>query len=376
MKTNELTAFLERAIKIQAASDIFIVPMLPPSMRVNNLMVRDSDNKLLPSDTQETITEIYKLAGRHMENLLKNGDDDFSFSLPGLSRFRVSAYKQRGTLSAVIRVIPFGLPDHTVLGIPDNIMALDRIKKGLVLVTGPAGSGKSTTLACMIDDINRNEEKHIITLEDPLEFLHRHNKSIVSQREINVDTDSYATALRAALRQSPDVILLGEMRDYETIQIAMTAAETGHLVFSTLHTLGSANAIDRIIDVFPPAQQGQIRMQLSMVLQAVVSQQLVPTVDGKLTPAFELMTVTPDISTMIRDNKIHLVNGKEAISMDNDLLKLYQEGKITKEVALRHAVNEGELSEKIARSDSLTSQPSEDNEPESSNRRGIFAKKR
>lgn len=376
MKTNELTAFLERAIKIQAASDIFIVPMLPPSMRVNNLMVRDSDNKLLPSDTQETITEIYKLAGRHMETLLKNGDDDFSFSLPGLSRFRVSAYKQRGTLSAVIRVIPFGLPDHTVLGIPDNIMALDRIKKGLVLVTGPAGSGKSTTLACMIDDINRNEEKHIITLEDPLEFLHRHNKSIVSQREINVDTDSYATALRAALRQSPDVILLGEMRDYETIQIAMTAAETGHLVFSTLHTLGSANAIDRIIDVFPPAQQGQIRMQLSMVLQAVVSQQLVPTVDGKLTPAFELMAVTPDISTMIRDNKIHLVNGKETISMDNDLLKLYQEGKIAKEVALRHAVNESELSEKIARSDSLTSQPSEDNEPEGPNRRGIFAKKR
>lgn len=375
MKTNELTAFLERAIKIQAASDIFIVPMLPPSMRVNNLMVRDSDNKLLPSDTQETITEIYKLAGRHMENLLRNGDDDFSFSLPGLSRFRVSAYKQRGTLSAVIRVIPFGLPDHTVLGIPDNIMALDRIKKGLVLVTGPAGSGKSTTLACMIDDINRNEEKHIITLEDPLEFLHRHNKSIVSQREINVDTDSYATALRAALRQSPDVILLGEMRDYETIQIAMTAAETGHLVFSTLHTLGSANAIDRIIDVFPPAQQGQIRMQLSMVLQAVVSQQLVPTVDGKLTPAFELMTVTPDISTMIRDNKIHLVNGKEAISMDNDLLKLYQEGKISKEVALRHAVNESELSEKIARSDS-SSQPSEDNEPEGNNRRGIFSKKR
>lgn len=375
MKTNELTAFLERAIKIQAASDIFIVPMLPPSMRVNNLMVRDSDNKLLPSDTQETITEIYKLAGRHMENLLRNGDDDFSFSLPGLSRFRVSAYKQRGTLSAVIRVIPFGLPDHTVLGIPDNIMALDRIKKGLVLVTGPAGSGKSTTLACMIDDINRNEEKHIITLEDPLEFLHRHNKSIVSQREINVDTDSYATALRAALRQSPDVILLGEMRDYETIQIAMTAAETGHLVFSTLHTLGSANAIDRIIDVFPPAQQGQIRMQLSMVLQAVVSQQLVPTVDGKLTPAFELMTVTPDISTMIRDNKIHLVNGKEAISMDNDLLKLYQEGKISKEVALRHAVNESELSEKIARSDS-SSQPSEDNESEGNNRRGIFSKKR
>ncbi|MCI8311762.1 MAG: PilT/PilU family type 4a pilus ATPase [Lachnospiraceae bacterium] len=376
MKTNELTAFLERAIKIQAASDIFIVPMLPPSMRVNNLMVRDSDNKLLPADTQETITEIYKLAGRHMENLLRNGDDDFSFSLPGLSRFRVSAYKQRGTLSAVIRVIPFGLPDHTVLGIPDNIMALDRIKKGLVLVTGPAGSGKSTTLACMIDDINSNEEKHIITLEDPLEFLHRHNKSIVSQREINVDTDSYATALRAALRQSPDVILLGEMRDYETIQIAMTAAETGHLVFSTLHTLGSANAIDRIIDVFPPAQQGQIRMQLSMVLQAVVSQQLVPTVDGKLTPAFELMTVTPDISTMIRDNKIHLVNGKEAISMDNDLLKLYQEGKITKEVALRHAVNESELSEKIARNDSSASQPSETSEPEGSNRRGIFAKKR
>lgn len=376
MKTQELTSFLERAVKEHAASDIFIVPMLPPSMRVNNVMVKDSDTKLFPEDTQETITEIYKFAGRHMEYLMKNGDDDFSFSLSGLSRFRVSAYKQRGTLSAVIRVIPFGLPDHTTLGIPDNIMALDRIKKGLVLVTGPAGSGKSTTLACMIDDINRNEEKHIITLEDPLEFLHRHNKSIVSQREINVDTDSYTTALRAALRQSPDVILLGEMRDYETIQIAMTAAETGHLVFSTLHTLGSANAIDRIVDVFPPAQQGQIRVQLSMVLQAVVSQQLVPTVDGKLTPAFELMTVTPDISTMIRDNKIHLVNGKEAISMDNSLLKLYQEGTITKEVALRHAVNEGELSDKIARSEAAASGSPREEEAEHSERRGLFAKKR
>ena len=213
-------------------------------------------------------------------------------------------------LQKAVPWITFSLPDPAALGIPENVMALDRFSKDLVLVTGSAGSGKSTTLACMIDDINRNFEKHIVTLEDPLEFLHQHKKSIISQREINVDTESYVSALRAVLRQSPDVILLGEMRDYETIQIAMTAAETGHLIFSTLHTIGSANTIDRIIDVFPPSQQRQIAVQLSMVLQAVVSQHLVPTVHGTLVPAFEIMTVTPAIRNMIRDNKIPQIDGE------------------------------------------------------------------
>ena len=224
----------------------------------------------------------------------------------------------------------------------------------MVLVTGPAGSGKSTTLACIIDHINKTRDKHIITLEDPLEYLHRHNRSIVSQREINVDTENYVTALRAALRQSPDVILLGEMRDYETISIAMTAAETGHMLFSTLHTIGAANTIDRIIDVFPANQQRQVAVQLSMVLSAVVSQQLLPAVDGGVVPAFEIMTVNPAIRNMIRDNKIPQIEGllyssskEDMISMDSSILKLYQEGRITRETALLYATNPEMLERKL-----------------------------
>lgn len=282
------------------------------------------------------------------------GDDDFSFAIPGLSRFRVSAYKQRNTYSIVVRIITFTLPVPAELGIPDKIIDFARIPKGLVLITGAAGSGKSTSLACMIDYINRNYSKHIITLEDPVEFLHRHDKSIVSQREISVDTESYLTALRAALRQSPNVILLGEMRDYETIQVAMTAAETGHLVFSTLHTIGAANTIDRIIDVFPPSQQRQIAVQLSMVLQAVVSQQLVPSTEQKLVPAFEIMTITPAIRNMIRDHKIPQIegllyssSGEDLVSMDASLLSLYKNNRITAETALTFATNPEMLKKRI-----------------------------
>lgn len=348
------TEFLQKAIE-RNASDLFILAGRPASMRINNKIVQIDENRLLPGDTRQIITEIYALTkGRSMDQLMETGDDDFSFAIPGMSRFRISAYMQRGSLSAVIRIITFSLPDPAALGIPENVMALDRFSKGLVLVTGSAGSGKSTTLACMIDDINRNFEKHIVTLEDPLEFLHQHKKSIISQREINVDTKSYVSALRAVLRQSPDVILLGEMRDYETIQIAMTAAETGHLIFSTLHTIGSANTIDRIIDVFPPSQQRQIAVQLSMVLQAVVSQHLVPTVHGTLVPAFEIMTVTPAIRNMIRENKIPQIDGvvysssnQEMISMDSSLAKLYGEGIITRETALTYASNPDMLSRKI-----------------------------
>ena len=339
----------------QGASDLFIVAGRPLSYKMGGGICQLGSDRVMPDQCDVMIRQIYDLAHRSTDRLLQTGDDDFSFALPGLSRFRVSTYSQRGSLAAVIRVITFELPDPAVLGLPEAIVALGNIKKGLVLVTGPAGSGKSTTLACIIDAINRQYEKHIITLEDPLEFLHGHKKSIISQREINSDTDSYVVALRAALRQSPDVILLGEMRDFETISIAMTAAETGHLVLSTLHTLGAANTIDRIIDVFPPAQQRQIAVQLASVLQAVVSQQLVPTADGSgVVPAFELMTATPAVRNMIRDNKIHQIDGliyssatDGMFSMDTSLLSLYKSGKISRDEAISHASNPDMLSKKL-----------------------------
>ena len=337
------------------ASDIFLVAGLPLSYRIHGSIKRVNEDKLLPNDTLDLVNQIYELANnRSTERLLTTGDDDFSFALRGVSRFRVNAFKQRGSIAAVIRVIAFTLPQPQDLGIPDSVIRFGNLNKGLVLVTGPAGNGKSTTLACIVDQINSNQEKHIITLEDPLEFLHPHKKSIVSQREVNLDTESYVVALRAALRQSPDVILLGEMRDYETTNVAMTAAETGHLIFSTLHTIGAANTIDRIIDVFPPNQQKQIAIQLSMVLQAVVSQQLIPSADGKMVAAFEIMTVTPAIRNMIRDNKtpqidgiLYTSNSPTMISMDSSLLNLYRAGQITKETALTYASNVDMLSKKL-----------------------------
>ena len=328
------------------ASDIFIVAGLPLSYRVNGVLFHKGE-RLMPDSTEAFIRQIYELTHTHpIDDFLKNGDDDFSFAIPGLSRFRVSTYKQRGSLAAVIRVITFELPNPAELGIPDAVMGLSEYTKGMVLITGPAGSGKSTTLACLVDRINSTKQDHIITLEDPLEYLHHHKESIVSQREISTDTENYLVALRAALRQSPDVILLGEMRDFETIQTAMTAAETGHLVLSSLHTIGAANTISRIIDVFDASQQRQIAVQLSMVLKAVVSQQLVPAKNGTLVPAFEIMVMTPAISNMIRDNKVHQIDGiiytsakEDMISMDNSLLELYRKGIITQETVLQYCTN-------------------------------------
>lgn len=343
--TIHITEMLQKATNANA-SDIFIVAGLPLSYKVNGILHSEGE-RLMPKDTELLIRSIYELDGnRSMNHFLETGDDDFSFAVPGLSRYRVSTYKQRGSLAAVIRVIAFELPNPEILGIPSVVLSLTSLTKGLVLVTGPAGSGKSTTLACLVDRINSSRQNHIITLEDPLEFLHRHKKSIVSQREISTDTDNYLTALRAALRQSPDVILLGEMRDHETIQTVMTAAETGHLVLSSLHTVGAANTISRIIDVFEPSQQHQIAVQLSMVLRAIVSQQLVPSINGEMIPAFEIMIMTPAISNMIRDNKIHQIEGiiytsakEDMISMDNSLLQLYKENKISRETVLQYCTN-------------------------------------
>ena len=245
-----------------------------------------------------------------------------------------------------MRLIAFGLPNPETLGIPKTAMELYKLKKGLILVTGPTGSGKSTTLACIVDSINTNKTGHIMTLEDPIEFLHPHKKSIVSQREIPSDTENYLKALRAAMRQAPNVILVGEMRDYETVGIALSAAETGHLVLSTLHTVSAANTIDRIIDFFPSSQQQQIRVQLAMTLQAVISQQLVPTINQGVAAAFEVMTNTTAIANLIRENKLHQINSTIHTSsdagmqtMDSSLIILCKSGMITKETAIGYSLN-------------------------------------
>lgn len=344
MNKEQTLEFLSQAAE-QHASDIFIIAGRPLSIKTDGHLSTYGD-RLMPEQTNEILEVIYQMANnRDISRLQNTGDDDFSFSIPGLSRFRINAYKQRGSLAAVIRVIAFQLPDPAELSIPEDVMNVADLTKGMVLVTGSAGSGKSTTMACIIDHINHSREGHIITLEDPLEYLHRHNRCIVSQREICTDTENYITSLRATLRQSPDVILLGEMRDHETIQTAMTAAETGHLILSSLHTIGAANSLNRIIDVFEPSQQHQIIMQLSMVLQAVISQQLIPDVNGKNIPVFEIMRLTPAIRNMIRDNKIHQIDGVissssgQMRSMDQSLFELYKNGRITKETAINYAMN-------------------------------------
>lgn len=342
-------------IAAEHASDIFIVAGRPLTYKVNGAMKMLNEERMMPDTCKQFITEIYTLAdNRSMLHFETTGDDDFSFALPGVSRFRVSIYKQRGSYAAVIRVIAFTLPHPAELLIPEAVMQLANMNKGLVLVTGSAGSGKSTTLACLIDKINAEQESHIITLEDPLEFIHNHKKSIVSQREIHTDTGNYLSALRAALRQTPDVILLGEMRDAETISTAMTAAETGHFVLSTLHTIGAANTIERIIDAFPSTQQQQITVQLASVLQAVVSQRLLPTVDGKMAPAFEVMVLTPAIRNLIRERRTHQIDNiifsstnESMIAMDTSILNLYRKGIIDKRTALVNASNPDLMSKKL-----------------------------
>ena len=349
----DVRKILEEATK-REASDIFIIAGRPLTYKSKGIMNTLDDQRMEPKDTFQFVSAIYTLAERNIDDFDRTGDDDFSFAIPGVSRFRVSTFKQRGSYSAVIRVISFTLPHPSELGIPDAVMELADSRSGMILVTGPAGSGKSTTLACLIDKINHEREAHIITLEDPLEFLHRHEKSIVSQREINTDTENYLTALRAALRQSPDVILLGEMRDYETINTAVTAAETGHLIFSSLHTIGAANTIDRIIDVFPASQQHQISIQLASVLQAVVGQKLLPSISGEMIPVFEIMVLTPAIRNLIREGKVHQIDGiiytsaaENMIAMDTSIYNLYNAGVISKQVAISEATNPEMMTKRI-----------------------------
>lgn len=350
----ELLEYLKRAVE-DRASDLFIVAGGPVCEKTEGRIRPVSDERVFPQETERLIAELYTMAARPMDHYREAGDDDFSFALPGLARFRVNAYRQRGSLAAVVRVVAFDIPDWQSLHIPPAVMDLADTGHGMVLVTGTAGSGKSTTQACIIDRINRTREAHIITLEDPIEYLHRDQKSIVSQREIAIDTENYLSALRACLRQAPDVILLGEMRDQETIRTAMTAAETGHLLIATLHTKGAVNTVDRIVDSFPSTQQAQIRVQLSMVLRTVVSQQLLPDKDGGLVPAYEIMHMNTAIRSMIRDNKSHQIDNAIAsgsaegmLAMDQSILALYRAGQITMETALDYADNPEQLRRRLA----------------------------
>lgn len=349
----ELIEILEKALKL-GGSDIFIVPGSPVEVKVRGKITPVTEGRLLPADTDALVREAYGLAGRDVALMDRTGDDDFSFSVKDLSRFRCNAYKQRGTVAATCRVVAFGLPDYKALNIPEQIIRLTEQRNGMILVTGPAGSGKSTTLACMVDTINSTRSGHIVTIEDPIEFLHRHKMSLVSQREVPTDAATFPGALRAALRQAPDVIMLGEMRDTETIRMAITAAETGHLVLSSLHTVGASKTVDRIIDAFPAEQQAQVRMQLSMVLMAVVSQRLIPTKTGEQRAVFEVMTVNSAIRNMIRDGRTHQIDNaitagmsREMLSMDAELLRLAKEGVISRETALIYAQNQELLEKKL-----------------------------
>jgi twitching motility protein PilT len=302
----DINELLTRAAKNEA-SDIFITAGLPPIMKVESKMIPLGEEKLSGRDSRDLVMKLFANEAE-ADAFLTRKSWDFSYSIPGVGRFRVSAFFQRGSVAATLRIVQFRLPDPKLLGIPQAVLDAYRYKSGLVLVTGPSGSGKSTTIASIINLINENRQGHILTIEDPIEYLHPHKRCIVNQREVNMDCVSYADALKVSLRQAPDVIFIGEMRDLETISAAVTAAETGHFVLSTLHTKGAANSVDRIVDVFPPNQQQQIRLQLASVLKLVVSQQLVQTKTGSLTGAFEIMTVNNAIRNLIREGRTHQIN--------------------------------------------------------------------
>lgn len=343
---------LKQAIELQA-SDLHITVGSPPILRINGELRKIGETNLLPDDTTELVKELTD--DFQFNKLEEDGEIDMSYSYPGMGRFRVNIYKQRGSYGIAVRSVALEIPTLDKLGLPPILGELARKQRGLVLVTGPTGSGKSTTLASMIDIINKERSCHILTLEDPIEYLHRHNKSIINQREIGHDSKSFGNALRAALRQDPDVILVGEMRDLETISIAITAAETGHLVLSTLHTLGAAKTIDRIIDVFPPHQRQQIVMQLSTALEGIVSQQLLSKADNSgRVASLEILVSNPAIRNLIREGKTHQIptaiqtGAKFGMkTMDTYILELYKQGLISRETALTSAVDNETLKRQL-----------------------------
>ena len=345
-----------REAKDNGASDVHITVGLPPKMRLNGkLVAMDKYEKMTPADTSQIADEV--MNEKQREHLEENGQHDMSFSIPGVGRYRLNVFRQRGSIAMVFRVVATQIPSADSLGIPDTVIDLYNRKRGLVLVTGPTGSGKSTTLASIIDMINNNREAHVITLEDPIEFTYQHRMSIVNQREIGTDSNSYANALRAALREDPDVILVGEMRDLETISTAITAAETGHLVLSTVHTIGASNTVDRLIDVFPPHQQQQIRIQLASVIEAIISQQLIPSNDGVTRyAAFEVLHVNSAVRNLIREGKSHQLitimqtNRKMGmITMDDAIIQMYKDQKISREMAIQFAQDPDNMQMKMLR---------------------------
>jgi len=346
----KLLDIIDNAIR-GGASDIHITVGTQPVIRCNGELVRLGEEKLSPQDTADLADEIFVYAD-YKKVFEERGEMDFSFSEPSRGRFRVNVYKQRGSVAIAIRLISSDIPDAKNLNIPEVITNLAQKQRGLILVTGPTGSGKSTTLASLIDIINQQRNCHIITLEDPIEYLHKHKNGIINQREIGIDSESFGKALRSALREDPDVIMIGELRDNETIATALTAAETGHLVFGTLHTMGSAKTIDRIIDSFPGTQQQQIRVQLSSVLQAVITQQLIPNRSGMI-PAFEIMLATHAITNLIRESKTHQIDNMIQTgtrygmqTMDGYLFTLYKKGFINREEVLTYCFDP-EIMEKM-----------------------------
>ena len=340
--------------KANNASDLHITVGVRPKCRISGTLYEmQGFDVLTPAKTKELVESMFNAKQKEIMETL--GEVDFAYADPAIGRFRVNAFHQRGSYAAVLRIVGTTIPTPESLGVPPAVIELTKKRRGLVLVTGPTGSGKSTTLASLIDVINKNRNEHIITLEDPIEYLHKHNHAIINQREIGIDTESYGNALRAALREDPDVILVGEMRDFETISVAITAAETGHLVLSTLHTIGAASTVDRVIDVFPPHQQQQIRVQLANVLEAVISQQLIPTADGHgRVAAFEVLHTNPAVRNLIREGKTHQLtsvmqtNRKAGmITMDDALLQLYAQHSISKDQVLQFAQDQESMKMKL-----------------------------
>lgn len=349
----DLDEILIQSVKVRA-SDIHLTTGRPPSYRIDGILAPIEGERLTPQMLEDILMPLMDV--RHREELQNNGQTDFAYAISGVGRFRVNVFKQRGTLASVMRSLPFNIPEPEDLGIPAEVVEMITRKRGLILVTGPTGSGKSTTLASLIHVINRNYPYHIITLEDPIEYLHRHDKSVVNQREIGSDSTNYAQALRAALREDPDVILVGEMRDLETISTAITAAETGHLVFSTLHTIGADKTIDRIIDVFPPNQQQQIRIQLASVLECVVSQQLLKKADGSgRVAALEILFANNAVRNLIRESKTYQISSVMQTSkragmqtMDDALYDLYMRKLIDADNAVTYAQDPVSMNKKVS----------------------------